>query len=321
MFKAVALSFIAVFILVMTAYLLLSNIRESTAAQLKRRLRRMARETKFATMPDDLRTELLKDTPSMEQLISRVPLLRNLDKLIDQCGLNMRPAILLVYMALSFICSFIVAYLFKGSLLFAAFVGLGVFATACIYVLNLRKRRSDLFAEQLPEALTMISRSLRAGHALSSAIELVGNETRDPLGGLFKTAYEQQKMGLRMTEALNGLLQRMDSLDLRFFITVIAINSETGGNLSEILDKLAETIRERLKLSRQVQVYTAQGRLSGYILTLLPIVAFFALQYIFLPGYETVFLTEKNGQLILAYAIISQFIGYMLIKRIINIRI
>ena len=321
MFKVVALSFIAVFILVMAAYLWFSTVRESTAAQLKRRLRRMARETKFDAMPDDLRAEILKDTPPLELFFSRVPLLSNLDKFLDQCGLKIQPARFLILMVLSFICSFTAAYLFKGSLLFATFVGLCVFTIVCIYVLNLRKRRFDLFTDQLPDALTMIARSLRAGHALSSAIELVGNEIPEPLGGLFKTAFEQQKMGLRMTEALNGILQRMDSLDLRFFLTVITINAETGGNLSEILDKLAHTIRERIKLRRQVQVYTAQGRLSGYILTLLPIVAFFALHYIFLPGYETFFLTERKGQLILAYAIISQFVGYLIIRRIINIRI
>lgn len=321
MFKAVALSFIAVFVLVMTIYLWVATVRESPAAQLKRRLRRMARDPKHNAMPDDLRTEILKDTPPMEALVNRIPLLRHLDKFLDQCGLKMQPGRFLLYMALSFFGSFIAAYLFRGSLLFAAFVGVAVFTIAVIYVLNLRKRRYDLFTEQLPDTLTMLSRSLRAGHALTSAIELVGNEVQEPLGGLFKTAYEQQKMGLRMTEALNGMLQRMDSLDLRFFITVIAIHAETGGNLSEILDKLAETIRERIKVRRQVRVYTAQGRISGYVLASLPIVAFFGIQYILMPGYEDIFLTERKGQLILAYAIISQFIGYLVIRRIINIRI
>ena len=142
----------------------------------------------------------------------------------------------------------------------------------------------------------------------------------EPSGGLFKTAFEHQKLGLPVADTLANMTLRMECLDLRFFVVVISINSEVGGNLAEILDKLAETIRERLKIRRQVQVYTAQGRMSGYLLAALPIVTFIVLNFM-MPGYEDVLTKEKPGQYILAVAAVMQIIGFLVIRKIINIRI
>lgn len=321
MLQTILLAFFAVFIVIMAIFILLAAFRESPAAELKRRLRRMSRDSRYESIPDELRRELLKETPPFERFVSRIPVVRNLDKLIDQCGFRIHPAHFAILTLLIVAGSFGITYIFRRSLLFAAFAALCALLGIVAYVVNARRRRSDAFTEQLPDALTMIARSLRAGHSLTSAVELVGSESAEPLGGLFKTAYEQQNLGLRMTDALAGMLQRMDSLDLRFFVMVIGIHAETGGNLAEILDKIAATIRERIKLRRQVRVYTAQGRLSGYILVALPVIAFFGLQYIMLPGYEDVLLKETNGRYLLAYAFVSQIIGFLFIKRIINIRI
>lgn len=321
MFQVVALSFIAIFMVIIAAWLWFTSHRESPTSELKRRLRRMAKEKHMDRMPEELRSEILKETPLIDTLLSQVPGLKNLDKFIDQCGLKIHPAVFMFYMSLSLILPFIVIYIFKHNFLLALFIGACAFALACAYVITLKSRRMDKFTEQLPDALFMIARSLRAGHSLNSAIELIGNEFPDPIGTLYKTAFEQQKLGLRISEALQGMLYRVDSLDLRFFVIVVNINAEVGGNLADILDKLANTIRERLKLRRQVKVFTAQGRLSGYILAFLPIFAFVLLQFFLMPGYEDIFIKERSGQYVLAYAIISQFIGMLIIKRIINIRI
>jgi tight adherence protein B len=166
----------------------------------------------------------------------------------------------------------------------------------------------------------MISRSLKAGHSFAAAVQLVGNEMSDPVGVLFKTAYEEQSLGLSLSDAFAHMTTRMDSEDLRFFVTAINIYKEVGGNLSEYLERLAETIRERIKIRRQVRVYTAQGRLSGIILIFLPIVMalFF---YYSSPGYIEELFTEKIGRYALTYAIVSQIIGILVIKRITNIKI
>ncbi len=321
MLLTVFLAFFAVFVAVMAIYFWLTAVKESPAAELKRRLRRMSLDARYESIPEDLRAELLKEVTPFETFVSRIPFMKRLDVYLDQCGFKIQPLTFLLVIVLAVVLSFLVAFIFRHSLLFAAFVAACVLVGACVYVSNARKKRYSAFTEQLPDALTMIARSLRAGHSLTSAVELVGSETPEPLGGLFRAAYEQQKLGLRITDALGGMLQRMDSLDLRFFVTVITIHAESGGNLSEILDKLAATIRERIKLRRQVQVYTAQGRMSGYILVALPIFAFFFLQYVMLPGYEDVFIKETKGHYAIAYAMISQIIGFLFIRRIINIRI
>ena len=142
----------------------------------------------------------------------------------------------------------------------------------------------------------------------------------DPAGGLFRTVYEQQKLGVRINEALTMMLDKMESLDLRFFVTIININNEVGGNLAEILEKLADTIRARLQIRRQVSVYTAQGRLSGYILAVLPVVTFAGL-YVLLPGYLDVFFKDPRAKIILAGAVSAEVVGFFVIRRIIDIRI
>jgi tight adherence protein B len=205
--------------------------------------------------------------------------------------------------------------------LFLAVLAALIVPLVAMLILNYRKKRRQLaFTEQMPDVLMMISRSLRAGHSMNSAIELVGSEMAHPAGELFRMAFDQQKLGLRLLDTLSNMGNRMESLDLRFFITAVTIHSEVGGNLAEILDKLAETIRERIKIRRQIRVYTAQGRLSGYVLAVMPLVAFFMMN-IMLPGYEQHLFTEKIGNIMLITAFSLQLVGFLIIRKIIDIRI
>lgn len=181
-------------------------------------------------------------------------------------------------------------------------------------------QRKSRFEEQFPDVLTMLARSLRAGHALTSAIELVGQEMPDPSGGLFRTVYDMQKLGMRVNDSLRTLEDKIESVDLGYFITIVRINHETGGNLAEILDKLAETVRSRLQIRRQVKVYSAQGRMSGYVISALPVVVFIAFN-ILNPEYMKVFFTERSAQFTLAFACISQITGLFVILKIVTIRI
>jgi len=142
----------------------------------------------------------------------------------------------------------------------------------------------------------------------------------EPTGGLFKIAYEQQQLGMRITDSLRTLLKKIESIDLHFFVTIVRINNETGGNLAEILDKLADTVRSRLQIRRQVTVYTAEGRMSGYVLALLPVVVFIGF-YFLKPGYMNVFFTDRNCQLVLFVAVMAQIIGFLVIRKIVDIRI
>jgi tight adherence protein B len=316
----VILTFIAAFLIFYALYLGFSAAKDSPRAELKRRLRLMERDRDMKPLPDDLRLEIVKETPPFERLLAHIPVIGETDKWLDQAGLKMNSQRFFIQCAIIALAGYLVAYLLRGSVLLALVVAIVILMLPYPYLAYMKKRRCERFTEQLPDVLTMIARSLRAGHALSSSLELVGAEMPEPSGGLFKTAYEQQKLGLPVSDTLINMTERIESLDLRFFVMVITINSEVGGNLAETFDKLGETIRERLKIRRQVKVYTAQGRLSGYLLAVLPIVTFFLVNFM-IPGYEDVLIKEKSGQYLLILAIIMQLMGFLVIRKIINIRI
>lgn len=316
----VLLTFIAVFLLVAAVVFGITTAQESSAFALRKRLRRMASTSTDSTLPDDVRSDILKETPQTQQLLYKLGLIRKLEQKLDQAGLDISIDRFLFFAFAGMILTVVVVYMLFYKALFALLAAI-VFILVIAAVLHIRKvQRYEKIAEQLPNALMMIARSLRAGHSMNSAIELVGLETPSPLGDLFKTAYDQQKLGLRITDALAGMLDRVESLDLRFFVTTISINSDIGGNLSETLDKLAETIRQRFQIRRQVKVYTAQGRLSGYVLAALPIFMFIAI-YILNPPYVMLLITEKQGNFMLITAAVMQIIGSLVIRKIINIRI
>lgn len=318
----VLLIFIAVFLVILAIYLNLAAIKDSPKAGLRRRLRNLSLsgDSRSKELGDELRAEIVKETPPIELLLRSIPILRRLDRRIDRSGVNMTLPVFLLIVLVSGILGFLLIFLLTKLLILALIIGAALCAVPFLILEFKKRKREWRFTELFPDALNMISRSIRSGHSFTAAIQLVGQEVSDPVGSLFKTAYDQQQLGLRITDTLNNLNERIDSLDLRFFTTAVAINSEVGGNFAEILDKLSETIRERIKIRRQLRVHTAQGRLSGYILAALPIVMFFVMN-IMLPGYEDVLIKSDTGFKMLIAAVVMQIIGFFIIRKIINIRI
>ena len=319
MVAAALMIFAAVFLTVLALFFAVTAYRQSPAAELKRRLRRM--EKSGNERPSEWLTgELLREKTPSEQFIFQLPLLRMVKKLVENSGVAFKPSRFVFLTGMASASGFVTLYVLSGNtsaaILTAAVIAFIPFA----YLGYRKKQRQTRFAEQLPDALTMVARSLRAGHSLTSAVELVSQELPEPAGGLFKIAYEQQQLGMRIAESLGTLLEKIDSIDLNFFVTIIRINSETGGNLAEILEKLADTIRLRLQIRRQVQVYTAEGRMSGYVLVLLPVFVFIAF-YLRNPGYMEVFFTEQVCQMSLFAAALAQIAGLLMIRKIIDIRI
>ena len=190
-------------------------------------------------------------------------------------------------------------------------------------VIVLRKRRGDRlhkFEEQFPEALDLISRALRAGHAFSAGLKMAADELDDPVGPEFRETFDEQNFGLPLKDALNNLSDRVPILDVRFFATAVLIQRETGGNLSEILDNLAHVVRERFKILREVRVHTAHGRLTGYVLVALPAVLVVTLLFIN-PDQVNLLFRERMGQMMLTAAIVLQIIGYVWIKQVVKIEV
>ena len=319
MIASVLMIFAAVFLTVLALFFAVTSYRQSPAAELKRRLQRM--EKSGNERPSEgLTGELLREKTPSEQFIFQLPLLRMVKKLVENSGVASKPSRYIFLTGMASASGFVILYVLSGNMSAAILAAAVIAFIPCAYLGYLKHQRQTRFAEQLPDALTMIARSLRAGHSLTSAVELVSQELPEPAGGLFKIAYEQQQLGMRIAESLGTLLEKIDSIDLNFFVTIIRINSETGGNLAEILDKLADTIRSRLQIRRQVQVYTAEGRMSGYVLVLLPVFVFIAF-YLRNPGYMEVFFTEQVCQMSLFAAALAQIAGLLMIRKIIDIRI
>jgi tight adherence protein B len=189
-----------------------------------------------------------------------------------------------------------------------------------LYLKQRRRRRISMFEEQFPEGIDLMGRAIRAGHPLSAGIRMVSEETKDPIASEFRQIFEEQRFGLPFEEALLGLADRNELADVRIFVTALLVQREVGGNLAEILDKISQTIRARFTIRRQLRVYTAQGRLSGYVLGAMPIVVGLAI-YGLNPDYIGLMFEESLGRFLLLAAVTMQVIGYLWIRHIVNIEI
>jgi tight adherence protein B len=193
-------------------------------------------------------------------------------------------------------------------------------AIPILWLMHRRSARMKRFEEQFPEALDLLSRAIRAGHALQTALGMVAEELPDPVGPEFKKTFEQQNFGLPLRDALNEMAARVAVLDVRFFVTAVLIQRDTGGNLAEILDNLAHVVRERFKIRRQVRVHTAHGRFTGYVLLALPAALAIALSFINPEHMQTLF-RERMGQMMLLGAMVMQTIGFIWIRQVIKIEV
>jgi len=183
-----------------------------------------------------------------------------------------------------------------------------------------RGSRFKKFAKQLPEALELLSRALRSGHSLASGIHAVANEMPEPISKEFNMVFEEQNLGVPLEQALKSMLKRMPNMDLKFFVTAVAIQRQSGGDLSEILDKIGHIVRERFRIMGAVQALTGEGRISGIVLMALPIALFFAVYYLN-AEYVMLLFQDELGRKMLAGAAVLQVLGAYCIKKIVDIKI
>jgi tight adherence protein B len=200
--------------------------------------------------------------------------------------------------------------------LFAAALG----SLPLFWLLLRRKKRMQRFSKQLVEALELMSRSLRAGHSLGAGFGLIAQEMPNPISKEFGRAFEEQNFGVSLEEALESMTKRVPNLDLRFFATAVILQRQTGGDLAEIMDKIGRLIRERFKLAGQIQALTGEGRLSGIVLLALPVVLFFVMYYLNYE-YSMVLFNDPLGRRLLGGAIVMQFVGALVIRKIITIKV
>ena len=239
---------------------------------------------------------------------------------IEQSGVQISiSGVLMLAFALALLFGFITATALR---LTVGWIGGGIlgFWLPFIFLRVKRTRRLRAFEEAFPEALDLISRALKAGHAFATGLKMVADEMPEPIGPEFRKTFDEQNFGLPLKDALANLTVRIPLLDVRFFSTAVLIQRETGGNLSEILENLAHVVRERFKILRQVRVYTAHGRLTGYVLLGLP--AFLAVALAFInPEHMQLLFTEKMGHMMLGATVIMQTIGYFWVKQVVKIEV
>lgn len=262
-------------------------------------------------------------TETLMETISRLPVVVRLQARIDQAGLE--------WSALGVIAGmlfFAIIGAFLGSVVpipaVRAFMAVGMGALFAMipvaYVGMKRAKRMSQFEEQFPEALDFLARSMRAGHGFSVALEMLSAESVDPLGTEFRRVFNEQNLGSPIETALRNLTQRMPLLDVRFFVSAVLLQRETGGNLAEILTKLGSVIRERFRLKGQVKAVSAHGRLTAGILSVLPVVTLLGLMFV-APGYMQSMAEDPDGKYLILGSIIGQGLGYYTMRRIINIKV
>jgi tight adherence protein B len=299
-------------------------------AKQKEQIRSMLRKAEEAPIKGSgsaIRTaDLLRPDSSGEgfaKLLSHFAVIEKLDAVIEQSGQNTNSTKLLITCLIAGGIGFVLGQRF--SFILTREITAGVIAalasTLPFYnMLRVRQKRFDQFEQQLPEALDFISRSMRAGHGFTIALEMLAADSPDPLGAAFRKIANDMQLGGSLPVCLSKLLELFPLVDVRFFVSSVLLQQETGGNLGEILSKLATIIRERFRLKGQVKAASAHGRITGLVLVLMP-VAVACFMMVTSPDYLTDMAADKTGRIMIYGAVMGQIIGYFVIKKIINIKV
>ena len=260
----------------------------------------------------------LDDRPSIaEAFLERFG---NVNLLFEQADTNLTVARLLIISVVMAVLGSGIALIVRIHPALIPLVAIVMGTVPLMWVLFRRKRRLKAFAAQLPDALEMLSRSLRAGQSMAFGFNLVASEMPPPISKEFGRVFEEQNLGIPMDSSLNAMAERIPNLDLKFFVTAMILQRQTGGDLAEILDKIGNLIRDRFRIWGQVQSLTGEGRLSGVVLLALPFVLFVAV-YQLNPEYLMKLFTDPMGIKMLTVAVVMQVLGALVIRKIVNIKV
>ena len=324
------MGFIVIMVLVwgvaLAAWLLVSKYTSSSDAQkIKERLIGTNKAKKSKKGDDQPKSVIhMQDAaPSKlaQLLVDKYKLGPKIHEFLEQAGLRWPPARLVHLCLVSFACGVIVSYVILPLPHFLdLLVGFAASTGPVIYVWFKRRTRLRRFEELFPETLEFIGRSMRAGHAFSVSLEMIHREFQEPVAGEFRRTFEEHNLGLPIEVALQKLGKRVPSLDVHFFVSAVLLQKRTGGNLAEILDKLAYVIRERFKLRGRIRAVSAHGKMTATALSAIP-VCVAVLMFYTNPDYVKFFFTDDVGQIMLGGAIALQLIGYAVMKKIVNIEV
>jgi tight adherence protein B len=267
-----------------------------------------------------VRDELMSSVPALNRLLLQWSWAAKLRDFVGQAGLDIKPGKLVLLSAVLELAGFMIARELTGNLIIALAGAVFGAASPFLFVAVMRIRRLHAFEKTFPEAIDLLGRAVLAGHSFTTGLEMIGTELSEPLAGEFRAVFDEQNFGLPLKDALLNLAERIPLLDVRFFITALLVQKDTGGNLAEILSNLSHVVRERFKLRGEVRTRTAQGRLTAAILIALPPVMMIVLRFMN-PQYEGLLFADPLGPYMLGLAAGLQMIGAALLWKIVNIEV
>lgn len=318
------LVFIAVVVLVEGAYLLWRGVHEEGVIKINRRLKMLSAGGAHGQqiLQELLRTKTFSDVPWLNRTLMKVPRLHALDRTLEQAAVRISVGrFLLMQIALGILLTGLIYWTGKLHFLICLIIGIPLgFMIPSLYVFKKRDKRKKDFARQLPEALDFIARSMRAGNPFSASLKSVAKEMPDPIGTEFGITFDEMNYGLELDDALHNLGNRTGSEEMHFFITAVLIQRTTGGNLADVLNKIAAVMRARARTVREIMILSAEMRLSARVLIALPFVVAGALTLLN-PSYLTVLFKSPVGQVIIGIQLLLMLFGYLVIRRMVNFRI
>ncbi len=315
------LVFLAVVLLIEGMYLTWNSAKGPEAERVARRLRMMSAGGHAGGESHTLIKErLLSETPALQRLLLQVPRVGSIDRLLEQSGMSWTVGDLITLSLIASVAAGGISIWFGLPLAIVLALMAVALAVPTLIVMNAKSRRLERVDQQLPDALDLIGRALRAGHAFPTAMKMVGDEMAAPIADEFRITFDEVNFGISMSDALMNLATRVPSTDLRYFVIAVLIQRETGGNLAELLDNISKIIRERIKLMGQIRVLSAEGKMSAWVLGLLPFGAGLMI-YLTTPSFLSVLFTDPMGRKMVATCLVMMVLGVFAMRKIINIRV
>ncbi len=310
--------FVTVFLLVQAMIIPVFGESRAVRNRLRHRLGEIESELGAESFSSLLREKYLRELSPLERMLERLPMMAQLATMIEQAGLTTRAyRVVLLALALA-VSAGLAAFSFTNQLPVGLIAGLAAGSLPFLSIMRTRTKRIQKIEEQLPEAIDMMKRAMMAGHPFNGSIKLVGEEMPEPIAKEFRTTFADMNYGNDVRRAMLGMLQRIPSVPVMALVTSVLVQKETGGNLAEILAQISAVIRGRFKLERKVRTLSAEGRMSVWILALVPLVLFAAV-WITTPDYLPTLLENDTGKKLIAYGLISGVIGMIWVRRIIRI--
>lgn len=317
----ILLAFIALVLLLEGLYLTWNAYRGPEAKKIERRLRAMSAGGSGGAEASILKQRLLSEAPALQRWLLGLPRIGELDKLLQQSGSTWSVTVFAVMTLIVGGGAFVlVSFVPLLHWAFCALTAVAAGALPLLYILRKRHKRMQHIEQQLPDALDLISRALKAGHAFPSGLQMVSEEAKDPIAGEFRIVHDEVNFGVAVPTALMNLASRVPSTDMRYFIIAVLIQRETGGNLTELLGNISTLIRERLKLLGKIRVLSAEGRMSAWILCALPFVLAGVINIIH-PKFMAVLWTDPMGLKMIYAALVMMVLGALWMRKIIRIRV